>query len=138
MQKITNKGKALILYSLILFILLILSCFSLFFKAWEPICSIGVAGIFNFLYLYLILYFGADNSGRTSLKKGSNVLLFNILRTLIVFVGIIVIGLLIYFVPSLNSNEFFIKYRLLFILLSLIPYFLSIGIYYFFTKRDEE
>lgn len=115
----------------------IISCMTLFFlfiNCYEVSMVLGISSLFNFFYLMLILNYGA-NSEEKELSKGGKVFLFTSLRSLIEIFCLIVCALAIYFT---KNSVFDSKYRFLFILFSLIPYFIAIWFFSIHSKIGED
>lgn len=135
MKLFKSKKSSLIIYCLINTILILLSLLLMIINIYELTMVFGISFIFNGIYLLLILNFG---DGNDKLKNGKGVFTFSALRYIIEIVNLILCSLLIFFIKPLNTNEGFDKLRFIFILGSLISYFVSIVIFYLNAKAREE
>ncbi len=117
----------IVVFSCMTLLLLLVNCY-------EASMVIATAGLFNFFYLIVILYYGA-NPERQNIANGGKIFGFVLLRFLIETAALATCALLLYF----TKNEIFdTKYRMLFILTSLIPYFITIGYFDIHSKLGED
>lgn len=129
-----RKRTTLITYAVSVVIISCLTLFLLFVNCYEASMVIGVSSFFNFFYLLLILYYGT-NPEQQNLAKGGKVFVFTLIRTLIEIFSLGIATLLLYF----TKNEAFdTKYRMLFILTSLVPYFMAILYFDIHSKIGED
>lgn len=117
----------IIIFSCVALLLLLINCY-------EASMIIAASGLFNFFYLMLILYYGA-NPEHQNIANGGKVFVFILLRFLIEIASLGICALLLYFT---KNDAFDSKYRMLFILTSLIPYFITIGFFDIHSKLGED
>lgn len=134
MKKLFNsKKKTLITYSIIMVVITLISFLFLLLKIYEATMVLAISTVSNFLYLFLILYYGSDENKKV-LAKGKGIFLFTIMRSLIVIASLTFSTISLLF----TKNELFEqKYRMLFILISLVPYFMAIGAFNIYSKLGE-
>ncbi len=128
-----TKKSTFISYSVICLILIAISLLFLLINCYEVTMILSVTSFVNLFYLLLILYFGADPKTKI-LAKGKNVAIFTVLRTLIAILSLTFATLCLLFTKNAMFDS---KYRMLFILISLVPYFLAIGSFNFYSKLGE-
>jgi hypothetical protein len=134
MKKLFNsKKKTLITYSIIMVVITLISFLFLLLKIYEATMVLAISTVSNFLYLFLILYYGSDENKKV-LAKGKGIFLFTIMRSLIVIASLTFSAISLLF----TKNELFEqKYRMLFILITLVPYFMAIGAFNIYSKLGE-
>lgn len=137
-QIFTSKKNVILIFFALSLVLIGISCFFLFMNIWEPILMLSTGTIFSGLYLILVLYFGNDAKGLTTLNKPANMVIFTLLKSLIIFASLIVDALVLYFVKPTCLIDGYEKGRYLFILLNLATYFLSVLFYYLNVRANEQ
>lgn len=129
-----SKKATLLTYAVSVIIISCMTLFLLFINCYEASMVLGVSSLFNFFYLILILFYGT-NQKEQNLAKGGKVFVFLIIRTLIEVASLAIATLLLYFT---KNDAFDNKYRMLFILTSLVPYFMAIGCFDLHSKIGED
>ena len=129
-----TKKNTLLTYAVTIVFFSCLTLLFLLINCYEASMLIAASGLFNFFYLVVILYYGA-NPEQQNIANGGKIFVFILLRLLIEVAALATCALLLYF----TKNEIFdTKYRMLFILVSLIPYFITIGYFDIHSKLGED
>lgn len=118
MKNLSYKNKVVFLDFIVCLILVILSCFSLFFNEPFLILSIVICSVVSIVNSLLLV-----KSGEFTSVNGTSVMfvVFTFLRFFLMIVGVVISALVVYFTMPSDGN----KYRYLMVLISAIPYFVS-------------
>jgi hypothetical protein len=131
-----SKKSTLILYSIVNLVIALASLFFLLMNVYEVSMVLFIATLFNIGYLALILFYGNKNEDK-SLAETKSVVVFAFIRSIIEIASLVICAILIYFIPSMISDVTYNKYRILFVILNLVPYFGAIFCFELNTKYDE-
>ncbi len=125
---VINKKKAVILYLLICLIIVFISLIVGFFlNIYEPLITLSICSFCSLITL-LINFYSGKNRENTNLFV---VLLISFVRFLIIAGGLIISAVIIYFYKN-NGDD----YSFLYLLLGLIPIFISNLMFYLGSKND--
>jgi hypothetical protein len=105
-------------------------------NVYEVSMVLFIATLFNIGYLALILFYGNKNEDK-SLAETKSVVVFAFIRSIIEIASLVICAILIYFIPSMISDVTYNKYRILFVILNLVPYFGAIFCFELNTKYGE-
>ncbi len=135
MKKIfKTKPRTLLSFAIMVITISCMTLLLLMIKCYEVSMVMGISSLFNFFYLMLILYYGT-NSEERDLSKGGKVFLFTTLRSLLEILCLVTCALTVYF----TKNDIFeSKSRFLFILFSLVPYFIAIWFFSIHSRVGED
>ena len=131
-----SKKSTLVLYSIVNLVIALASLFFLFINVYEISMVLFIATLFNVGYLALILFYGNKNEDK-SLAETKSVVVFAFIRSIIEIASLVICAILIYFIPSMISDVTYNKYRILFVILNLVPYFGAIICFELNTKYGE-
>ncbi|MFA6667829.1 MAG: hypothetical protein WCS51_05720 [Bacilli bacterium] len=131
-----SKKSTLILYSIVNLVIALASLFFLLMNVYEVSMVLFIATLFNIGYLALILFYGNKNEDK-SLAETKSVVVFAFIRSIIEIASLVICAILIYFIPSMISDVTYNKYRILFVILNLVPYFGAIFCFELNTKYGE-
>ncbi len=131
-----SKKSTLILYSIVNLVIALASLFFLLMNVYEVSMVLFIATLFNIGYLALILFYGNKNEDK-SLAETKSVVVFAFIRSIIEIASLVICAILIYFIPSIISDVTYNKYRILFVILNLVPYFGAIFCFELNTKYGE-
>lgn len=131
-----SKKSTLVLYSIVNLVIALASLFFLFINVYEISMVLFIATLFNVGYLALILFYGNKNEDK-SLAETKSVVVFAFIRSIIEIASLVICAILIYFIPSMISDVTYNKYRILFVILNLVPYFGAIFCFELNTKYGE-
>lgn len=132
-----SKKSTLILYSIVNLVIALASLFFLLMNVYEVSMVLFIATLFNIGYLALILFYGNKNEDK-SLAETKSVVVFAFIRSIIEIASLVICAILIYFIPSMISDVTYNKYRILFVILNLVPYFGAIFCFELNTKYGEQ
>lgn len=118
MKNLSYKNKVVFLDFIVCLILVILSCFSLFFNEPFLILSMVICSVVSIVNSLLLV-----KSGELTSVNETSVMfvVFTFLRFFLMIVGVVISALVVYFTMPSDGN----KYRYLMVLISAIPYFVS-------------
>jgi len=136
-QFIANKRNTVLLYIGITVLITLLSLFLLLINIYEASLVLGISSVFNLFYLLIVLFFGASNDPKKGLSNGKNAFVFVVLRSMIEVVCLALCAVCVYFIPALRGGDTFARFRVLFIALSLIPYSITLVLFYLNAKGGE-
>lgn len=118
----TNK-KALILYILIALVLIVISLIiGVIFNSYEALIVLSLTSVCSFFTLLINLRLGKNKENAST----TSFMMISLLRVLTIFIGLIASAVIIYFLDKDNTD----KYRFMYLMLGLIPIFVSNLIFY--------
>lgn len=118
----TNK-KALILYILIALVLIVISLIIRFiFNSYEALIVLSLTSVCSFFTLLINFRLGKNKENAST----TSFMMISLLRVLTIFIGLIASAVIIYFLDKDNTD----KYRFMYLMLGLIPIFVSNLIFY--------
>lgn len=130
-----TKKNTLITYVILVIIITLISLALLLYGVWEFSVCFGISAFVNFFHLVTCLYFQAD-SPRSGEVRGSNIVLLNGTRFLLLVISIVVPALIVYFVPNSSEVLQVNKLRYLYILSSAGPIFISLIWFYLWSRNQ--
>ena len=108
MFKDLSRRKKLSLYYLIIsLVLILLSCFGLFFNEWVLIVNMAICSLFG--YFNLLLFFKSENDMDKESGVKSSFALYTFLRYSFMVVGLLLSAVLVYLTmgSEVNNNRYF-------------------------------
>ena len=128
MFKDLSRRKKLSLYYLIIsLVLILLSCFGLFFNEWVLIVNMAICSLFGYFNLLLFLKSEKDMDKESGVK--TSFALYTFLRYVFMIAGLLISALLVYLTMGDEPN----KYRFFMVVISALAY-LSTSVCFLIAK----
>lgn len=124
----TNKSAQILYISISIAIILISLIFGIIFNSYEACVVLTLASIFCYFALLINLYSMKDKDSMSLFS----VLSISFIRFILIVVGLLLAAVYIYFVNKDDTE----KFEYLYVLLGLVPLFLSNIVFFLRSKND--